>query len=163
MVPRGHPLARLEKSISLGDLARYPLLSYESSLTVESSLRKAFELAGKKPEFAFTSRDADLIKTYVRAGLGVGILAEMAMLPEDAHDLQVLDAWDLFPVCTTWMVLRRDRVAREFTLTLAELIAPQLDRRDLRRALAGELPASWPAPPQWRDAAVRHRTLARVA
>ncbi len=163
VVPRGHPLAHLQKSISLGDLARHPLLSYESSLTVESSLRKAFALAGKKPEFAFTSRDADLIKTYVRAGLGAGILAEMAMLPEDARDLQVLDAWDLFPVCTTWMVLRRDRVAREFTLTLAELIAPQLDRRDLRRALAGELPASWPVPPPWRDVAERHRTLARVA
>jgi LysR family cys regulon transcriptional activator len=163
VVPNDHALASHGKPLTLAELAKYPLLSYESSLSVESSLRKAFATAGKQPEFAFTSRDADLIKTYVRVGLGVGILAEMAMLPDDANDLQVLDASKLFPVCTTWMVLRRDRVARGFTLTLAELIAPQLDKRDLQRALAGEPPARWPEPPEWREMTKTNRLLARVA
>jgi LysR family cys regulon transcriptional activator len=163
VVPRGHALATLNKAVTLADLARHPLLSYESSLSVESSLRQAFASAGEQPEFAFTSRDADLIKTYVRVGLGVGILAEMAMLPDDARDLQVLDASALFPICTTWMVLRRDRVARAFTLALAELIAPQLDGRDLQRALAGEPPTRWPDPPEWRDVVDTNRMLTRVA
>jgi len=163
VVPKSHALASLSKALTLTELVKYPLLSYESSLSVESSLRKAFATAGKRPEFAFTSRDADLIKTYVRVGLGVGILAEMALLPDDAHDLHVIDAANLFPICTTWMVLRRDRVARAFTLALAELIAPQLDRRDLQRALAGEPPRRWPEPPDWKDVAAKNKTLTRAA
>jgi len=149
---RGHALAAMKGPLTLADLARHPLVSYESSLRPESSLRHAFAAAGQAPQFACTSRDADLIKTYVRAGLGVGILAEMAMLAEDARDLQVLDAADLFPRCTTWLVLRRDRVPRSYAMALVELIAPQLDRSDLHRALAGEVPERWPEPPQWRPA-----------
>jgi DNA-binding transcriptional LysR family regulator len=157
---RGHALAALKGPLSLADLARHPLVSYESSLRPESSLRQAFAAAGQAPQFACTSRDADLIKTYVRAGLGVGILAEMAMLAEDTRDLQVLDAADLFPRCTTWLVLRRDRVPRSYAMALVELIAPQLDRRDLHRALAGEVPEHWPEPPQWHPATEEKRAVA---
>ena len=163
VVPRGHALASLNRRITLSDLAKHPLVSYESSLRPESSLRKAFAAVGETPQFAFTSRDADLIKTYVRVGLGAGILAEMAMLPEDARDLQAVDAADLFPWCTTWIVLRRDRVPRGYALALAELIAPQLDRRDLQRALAGEQPESWPGPPEWQALAAAGKIVARVA
>jgi LysR family transcriptional regulator, cys regulon transcriptional activator len=150
VAPHAHPLAGLRRPLTLADLARHPLVSYESSLRPESSLRHAFEAAGETPTFACTSRDADLIKTYVRAGLGVGILAEMAMLAEDSGDLRTLDAAQLLPRCTTWLVLRRDRVPRSYALALVELIAPQLDRRDLTRALAGEEPERWPEAPQWR-------------
>jgi DNA-binding transcriptional LysR family regulator len=153
IAPRNHPLAALNRRLALADLARHPLVSYESSLRPESSLRQAFAAAGETPHFAFTSRDADLIKTYARAGLGVGILAEMAILAEDARDLQELDAADLFAPCTTWLILRRDRVPRTYAMALVELIAPQLDRRDLQRALSGEIPAQWPAPPKWRERA----------
>jgi len=152
LVPRGHALALAKRRLTLTDLARHPLVSYESSLRPESSLRRAFAAAGESPQFAITSRDADLIKTYVRAGLGVGILAEMALLPEDTRDLQVLDvAEELIPTCTTWLVLRQDSVPRSYALALVELIAPQLDRRDLQRALNGEIPAQWPVAPFWRE------------
>jgi len=163
VVPRGHALTGLNRAITLSDLARHPLVSYESSLRPESSLRRAFAALGETPQFAFTSRDADLIKTYVRAGLGAGILAEMALLPEDARDLSVIEASDLFAMCTTWLVLRRDRVPRSYALALAELIAPQLDRRDLQRALTGEEPAQWPEAPEWRKLAATNLTIARVA
>ncbi|MEP6485342.1 MAG: LysR substrate-binding domain-containing protein [Rudaea sp.] len=163
VVPRGHALTKIDRAITLADLAAHPLLSYESSLNITSSLNRAFAAAGEKPEFVFTSRDADLIKTYVRVGLGVGILAEMAVLPEDSRDLHQLDATDLFPDCTTWIVLRRDRVARSFVLTLAQLIAPHLDIRDLQRALAGEPPTRWPAAPQWQDLLTTNLMMARVA
>lgn len=149
VVQRGHALAQLGRRLKLADLAQHPLVSYESSLRPESSLRQAFAAAAAVPQFAFTSRDADLLKTYVRAGLGVGIFAEMAMLPEDLRDLHVLDAAELFATCTTWLVLRRDRVPRGYALALVELIAPQLDLRDVNRALAGEPPQSWPAPRPW--------------
>jgi len=163
VVPRGHALAGLGRRITFADLAQHPLVSYESSLRAESSLRKAFAAAGETPHFAFTSRDADLIKTYVRVGLGAGILAEMALLPEDSRDLVALDAGELFAPCTTWIVLRRDRVPRGYALALAELIAPQLDRRDLQRALAGEAPERWPEPPDWADLAAKTSAVVRVA
>jgi LysR family transcriptional regulator, cys regulon transcriptional activator len=160
VVPSGHPLESLTRPLALTDLNGEPLVSYESSLRPESSLRRAFAAAGVVPRFSCTSRDADLIKTYVRAGLGIGILAEMAMIADDERDLRLLDANALFPECTTWLVLRRDRVLRAYAATLAELIAPQLDPRDLQRALAGEEPAAWPPPPYWSE---REKAAARAA
>ncbi len=151
VVPHDHALVALKRKLALSDLDGEPLVSYESSLRPESSLRRAFAASGVVPRFSCTSRDADLIKTYVRAGLGIGILAEMAMLPDDERDLHIIDTGALFPECTTWLVLRRDRVLRAYAATLAELIAPQLDPRDLQRALAGDEPAAWPAPPLWSE------------
>lgn len=151
VVQRGHALAKLDRPLQFADLDGEQLVSYESSLRPESSLQRAFAAANIVPRFTFTSRDADLIKTYVRAGLGVGVFAEMAVLADDARDLVVLDADALFPECTTWLVLRRDRVLRTYAAALAGFIAPQLDPRDLQRAVVGELPESWPDPPSWRE------------
>lgn len=161
VVPRDHALARLKRPLRLGDFDGQPLVSYESSLRPESSLRRTLVEAGITPRFACTSRDADLIKTYVRAGLGIGILAEMALTVEDEVDLRSLDVGGLFPECTTWLVLRRDRVLRGFAAALAELVAPQLDARDLRRALAGEVPEQWPEPRYWHDMTRSASALAR--
>jgi DNA-binding transcriptional LysR family regulator len=151
LVPRGHELSRLARAPTLEELAEFPLVSYESSLKPESSLRRAFLASGKLPKIALTARDADLIKTYVRAGLGVGVLAEMALTPEDAADLRVLPADGLFPTCTAWVVLRRDRVLRDYALEMLQELAPQLDRRDLRRVLDGSITADWSTPPSWRE------------
>ena len=162
IVPQGHALAAAKRRVTLTDLARYPLVSYESSLRPESSLRRAFAAAGESPQFAITSRDADLIKTYVRAGLGVGILAEMALIAEE-RDLVVLDvAEEFLAPCTTWLVLRHDSVPRSYALALIESVAPQLDRRDLQRALNGEPPEQWPPAPLWSEIATGAK-VAKVA
>ena len=150
LVQRGHRLGKLTRAPTLAELADEPLVSYESSLKPESSLRQAFTQSGLTPRIAFTARDADLIKTYVRAGLGVGILAEMAILPEDAADLVTLPGDAQFSDCVAWAILPRERVPRDYTLALLTTLAPQLDRRDLRRALEGTFEGSWPAPPDWR-------------
>lgn len=154
VAPQGHPLTRLGRAPSLAELAREPIVSYESSLKPESSLRAAFARAGFEPLIGFTARDADLIKTYVRTGLGIGVLAEMALDPVADADLIQLDANQHFTPCMAWGVLPRERVPRDYTLALLTLIAPQLDSRDLRRALEGTFEGDWPAPPAWSERAV---------
>ncbi|WP_426702853.1 LysR substrate-binding domain-containing protein [Rhodanobacter sp. Col0626] len=151
VTPQGHPLAASTQPPSLNELAKLPLISYESSLKADSSLRRVFEAADLRPHIAMTAGDADLIKTYVRAGLGVGVLAEMAMLDEDT-DLRALPADHLFPLCTTWIVLRRESVLREYVLEFIAQFAPHLNRRDVVRALAVDAaPTDWPAVPHWRE------------
>lgn len=150
LVPRSHPLARLDGAPTLAQLAAHPLVSYESSIRPESSLRRAFAQAGLAPRLAMTARDADLIKTYVRAGLGVGLLAEMAVDVDDP-ELRVLPAPAGIPGCVAWAVLPRERVLRDYALDLLHEVAPQIDRHDLRRVLAGNQDAAWPTPPRWSD------------
>jgi DNA-binding transcriptional LysR family regulator len=151
VAPTGHALARRSLPPTLAELAAQPLISYDSSVRPESSLRQAFVAAGLKPQITMTAGDADLIKTYVRAGLGIGVLAEMAMLSSDA-DLQVLPADHLFPQCTTWIVLRREAVLREFVLEFIGQFAPHLDRRDVMHALATDAASTkWPDAPHWRE------------
>lgn len=149
LVPRGHPLAGLQHPPSLAELARHPLISYESSTRADSSLQRAFASAGVAPRVALTARDANLIKTYVRAGLGAGLLAEMALTGGEDADLRVLPAPAQIPECTTWAVVPRGRVLRDYALDLLCWMAPQLDRADLRRVLEGNLDPHWPTPPAW--------------
>ncbi|GAB3343002.1 LysR family transcriptional regulator [Marilutibacter aestuarii] len=149
LVPASHPLARLRRTPTLTELSRYPLVSYESSIRPESSLRRAFASEGVEPQLAMTARDADLIKTYVRAGMGVGLLAEMALDAQGDKDLVAMPAPDAIPECTAWAVLPRSRVSRDYALELIHAIAPQLDRHDLRRVLEGNAEADWPVPPTW--------------
>jgi len=149
LVPATHPLADLARAPTLAELARHPLISYESSTRADSSMRRAFVAAGVEPQLAMTARDANLIKTYVRAGLGAGLLAEMAVGPREDQDLRILPAPREIPDCVTWAVIPRGRVLREYALALLHKVAPQLDRRDLRRVLEGNLEAAWPPPPEW--------------
>ncbi len=151
LVPKAHPLAALQRAPTLAELAQHPLISYESSTRADSSMRRAFTSAGVEPQVAMTARDANLIKTYVRAGLGAGLLAEMAIGLREDEDLRILEAPAQIPECITWAVVPRGRVLREYALALLHGIAPQLDRRDLRRVLEGNLDADWPTPPTWRE------------
>ncbi len=151
LVPRTHALARLQRAPTLAELARVPLLSYESSNRPESSLRRTFTSAGLEPQLAMTARDADLLKTYVRAGLGVGLLAEMAVTAQDEDELHALAAPAALPECIAWAVLPRERVLRDYAGELLHALAPQLDRRDVRLAMAGHLVPTWPEPPSWAE------------
>lgn len=154
-VPHRHPLSSVRGTPGLEQLARYPLVSYESSLRANSSLRRAFLNSGLEPKFAMTAQDADLIKTYVREGLGVGILAEMAIRPEDHEDLSVLPASGLFPVCTTWVVLQAGRLLREYVFDFIRLLAPQLTRDTIVAALdAPAGPVATDGTPHWRTSTV---------
>jgi DNA-binding transcriptional LysR family regulator len=151
LMQRAHPLAKLGHPPGLADLAQHPLVSYESSIRPDSSLRRAFAERGLEPQLAMTARDADLIKTYVRAGIGIGLLAEMAVSAIHDGDLVALPAPPTIPECVAWAVLPRERVLRDYTVELLVALAPQLDRHDLRRILAGNQAAVWPEPPGWTE------------
>ena len=148
LVPRGHALDVAGVAPDLTALAAQPLISYESSTRSSSSLQRAFAEAGLVPDLALTALDADLIKTYVRAGLGVGLLAEMAVSAADS-DLRAWPAPAGIAQCTAWAVLPRERVLRDYALELVHVLAPQIDKRDLRRALDGNQAPVWPEPPTW--------------
>jgi LysR family transcriptional regulator, cys regulon transcriptional activator len=132
IVPRGHALARAGR-LAFKTLAAYPLITYTFSFTGPSSLHEAFAKAGLTPNIAITARDADVIKTYVRLGLGVGIVATMA-LDEQDKDLESIDATHLFPAHVTWMGFRRGTLLRRYMYDFAQLLAPHLDRRLVDRA-----------------------------
>jgi len=132
IVPRGHALASGGK-LTLRALAAYPLISYTFSFTGPSSLHEAFARAGLVPNVAITARDADVIQTYVRLGLGVGIVAHMAIDPDDP-DLVAVDAGHVFAAHTTWLGFRRGTLLRKYMYDFAQLLAPHLDRRLVERA-----------------------------
>jgi len=149
LIPRAHPLASKKHAPTLCDLSAHPLVSYASSRQPGSSLRRAFAQAGMELKLAMTAIDADLIKTYVREGVGIGVLAEMVVDARADADLRVLPAPDALPECITWAVLPRERVLRDYALALVHALAPQLDRHDLRRAVSGNAQPQWPSPPRW--------------
>jgi LysR family cys regulon transcriptional activator len=132
IVPRNHPLASGGK-LSFRALAAYPLITYTFSFTGPSSLHEAFARAGLTPNIAITARDADVIETYVRLGLGVGIVAHMA-IHEDDPDLIAIDARHLLTPHVTWIGFRRGTLLRKYMYDFAQLLAPHLDRRLVDRA-----------------------------
>jgi len=132
IVPRDHPLASGGR-LTLRALAAYPIITYTFSFTGPSSLHEAFAKAALTPNVAITARDADVIQTYVRLGLGVGIVAHMAFHDDDP-DLVAIDATHLFAAHTTWIGFRRGTLLRKYMYEFAQLLAPHLDRRLVDRA-----------------------------
>ncbi len=131
LVPRNHDLSKLERKLTLEDLANFPLVTYVFSFGGQSSLKRAFADEGLEPDVVFTARDADVIKTYVRMGLGVGIVASMAEDQEDRKDLVSIDAEGLFPRSTTWIGFRKDALLRRYMLDFVQLFAPHISTEQL--------------------------------
>jgi len=129
LVPNDHPLAREKKPVDLKMLSAYPLVTYVFSLTGESSFKRAFQEQGLEPRVVFTARDADIIKTYVRMGMGVGVIASMAYECQDQEDLKAIDAKGLFPRVTTWLGFPKDIVMRSYMVDFINLFAPHYSRR----------------------------------
>ena len=133
VVPRGHPLAKVKRP-TLRQLAAHPIITYVFSFAGPSSLQDIFVRDGLVPNVALTARDADVIKTYVRMGLGVGIVASMSIDPKEDTDLVEIDTSHLFPAHTTWIGFRRGGLLRRYQLDFMQLFAPHLTRRLIERA-----------------------------
>lgn len=127
LVPRDHPLAQLE-SLTLEALAAHPLVTYVFGFTGRSQLDDAFRTHGLSPNVVLTAADADVIKTYVRLGMGVGIVAHMAVDPEQDTDLVALDAGHLFESSTTKIGIRRGTFMRSYMYDFLQRFASHLNR-----------------------------------
>ena len=133
IVPKNHPLAQLDR-LTLEDVAAHPLVTYVFGFTGRSKLDEAFMAKGLVPKVVFTAADADVIKTYVRLGLGIGIVAKMAVDPELDDDLVALDASHLFESSITKIGFRRGTFLRGFMFEFIELFAPHLSRELVEEA-----------------------------
>mgnify|MGYP003662763810 FL=1 len=133
VVPKNHPLAQISK-ITLEDVAEYPIVTYVFGFTGRSKLDEAFMHRGLAPRVVFTATDADVIKTYVRLGLGIGIIAQMAFEEEDDSDLVSIDASHLFEQSTTMIGCRRGTFLRGYMYEFMELFAPHLTREVVEAA-----------------------------
>ncbi len=133
VVSKDHPLANVT-NISLEDVANYPIVTYVFGFTGRSKLDEAFMHHGLAPKVVFTATDADVIKTYVRLGLGIGIIAQMAYDAELDSDLVALDASHLFESSTTMIGCRRGTFLRGYMFEFVELFAPHLTKEIVEEA-----------------------------
>lgn len=135
VVPKGHPLT-LASTLSLEQVAAHRLVTYVFGFTGRSKLDEAFDRAGLEPRVVFTATDADVIKTYVRLGLGIGIMARMAFDPLQDKDLVAIDASHLFAPSTTMIAFRRGTFLRTYMYDFMELFAPHLTKTQVQAAFA---------------------------
>ncbi len=133
-MPKAHPLTGIRQP-TLDDISNYPIVTYVFSVTGRSSLSEHFERAGRKMNVVLTARDSDVIKTYVRLGLGVGIVACMARTEEEDRDLVAIDGSKLLPEYITWIGVRRGRLLRRYMYEFMRLFAPHLNRKVVDQAL----------------------------
>jgi DNA-binding transcriptional LysR family regulator len=128
VAPHDHPLAALKRPLRFEDLAAYPLISYRAAHFPTAVLTALFAARGLEPNLAFSARDADVIKAQVRARLGVGLIAEVAVEDEDREDLAVIDVSHLLPRLTTWVAVPRGNTlapaVAEFVRLLTTSAAP---------------------------------------
>ena len=139
VMPLDHPLARNE-SITLEELAREPLITYHPSFTGRTKIDQAFASKHLHPRIALEAIDSDVIKTYVRLGLGVGIVAEMALKDDGTNsDLVAMPAGLLFGVNVARVAFKRSAYLRNFVYKFAELLSHKLDRALIVKAMAGQI------------------------
>lgn len=132
IVPEGHPLAA-EAELRLEQIAEYPIITYTEGFTGRGQIDAAFAAAGLAPDIVLSAIDADVIKTYVELGLGIGIVAAMAFDPRKDAGLALLPADHLFPANTTRIGIRNGAWLRDYAYRFVELLAPELSRDEIKR------------------------------
>ncbi|MBV8471349.1 MAG: CysB family HTH-type transcriptional regulator [Burkholderiaceae bacterium] len=138
VVPADHPLASVERP-SLEQLAAHPLVSYHASFTGRARIDKAFAARRIEPQIVLEAIDSDVIKTYVRLGLGVGIVAEMAVRDDPpGGDLVSRPLGHLFGQNVARVAFKRGAYLRNYVYAFAELLSDRFNRSLLERAMAGD-------------------------
>jgi len=139
VVPQGHALAeedRRGERLTLERLAQFPLVTYEPGYTGRRHIDEAFERENLGREIVLAAMDADVVKTYVELGLGVGIVASIAYDPARDHALHAIDVRHLFEVNTTRLAVRRGSYLRDYAYDFIQTFASPLSRALVDRALA---------------------------
>lgn len=135
VVPVGHPLASA-KSLTLDELAAYPLITYDAGFTGRGHIDQAFREAGLITDIVLTAMDSDVIRQYVSLGMGVGIIAAMAMEHNGSNGLQAIDAAHLFSHNVTRIAVRRGAYLRSYIYDFILRLAPELSRADIEQAVS---------------------------
>jgi len=138
ITPPEHPLLSL-REISLEAIVKYPIITYDFAFTGRSKINQAFEARGLVPNVVLTALDADVIKTYVELGLGIGIVAQMAFDPNRDKHLRSIDAGHLFESSTTRIGIRKNSYLRGYVLDFIKMFSPQLNRITVKKAMNKEL------------------------
>ena len=138
VMPANHKLAQVSH-ITLADLASEPIITYHPSFTGRTKIDAAFAAKKLSPRIALEAIDSDVIKTYVRTGLGIGIVAEMAVKDDPATDLVVKPAGHLFGKNVARVAFKRSAYLRNFVYTFAELVSDRLNRKLIDRAMSGSI------------------------
>ena len=138
VMPTNHPLAQRER-IGLEDIAHEPLVTYHPSFTGRGKIDAAFQTRKLQPRIVLEAIDSDVIKTYVRLGMGVGIVAEMAMRDDPVGDLVVRPMGHLFGQNVARVAFKRGAYLRNFIYKFAELLSDRLSRDLVMRAMVGNV------------------------
>jgi LysR family cys regulon transcriptional activator len=125
IVPRGHPLTRA-KRLSLKQIAAYPLIVYNAPLSGGRQVLRVFEEHGIKPEIALNAMDADVIKSYVAAGIGIAVIQELAYDKLKDANIEAIDPGNLFRPTTAFLMIRKGSLLRAFTRDFIALLAPRI-------------------------------------
>jgi len=136
VVPAGHPLLQ-SAQVTLNDIAAYPLITYDSAFAGRSKIDRAFSDCGLQADVQLEAIDADVIKTYVECGLGVGIIAGMAYDPQRDTGLRAISVGHLFGSNVSRVAFRRGAYLRSYVYTFIELLAPALTRDLIEQAMLG--------------------------
>ncbi len=132
VVPDRHPLVRV-KPLTLEAIARYPLVTYDSTFAGRTALDRTFAARDLAPEVVLTALDSDVIKSYVSLGLGVGIISSRAFRRGKDEGLKALDCTHLFPAQTTRLAYKRGAYLRNYTVEFIRLFAPHVRAADLKQ------------------------------
>jgi len=136
ITPAGHPLGR-RRRMTLQALARERLITYDAKFSLHRRIVEAFETEGLEANIVLTATDVDVMKAYVRSGLGIAIVASIAWSPEEDTDLRAVSASHLFAPATIKVVLRKGSFVRSFVFAFISSFAPQLRRDRIQQALSG--------------------------
>lgn len=134
IVPKGHPLLALPE-VTLEQLADYPIITYHEGFTGRAHVDKAFTDAGLVPDVVLSAIDADVIKTYVGLGLGIGIVASMAYDPERDRELALIELPGVFPTSTTRLAVRKGTYLRSYAHAFIEKVCPDVGEEAIRTAI----------------------------
>ena len=137
VVPPEHALLK-SSNITLEEIAAYPLITYDSAFTGRDKIDHAFSIRGLKPDILLEAIDADVIKTYVELGMGVGIIAGMAYDAERDKGLQAISVGHLFGSNVSRVALKQGAYLRSYVYSFIELLTPTLTRRLIEQVMNGE-------------------------
>ena len=137
VVPVEHPLLK-SKLLTLEEIAAYPLITYDAAFAGRSKIDHAFALRNLKPDVLLEAIDADVIKTYVELGLGVGIIAGMAFDAERDRLLRSMPVGHLFGTNVSRLAIKRGAYLRSYVYTFIELMTPTLNRKLIEQLMSGE-------------------------